>query len=108
MQIVGMEVDDIELSPQSSQLLKHQDVVRQVVLAIRVGSKRGGRSGYQPRAGAGIAAGKERYAVPEANQFFGQPRNDALSSTVSRRRNTFIERSNLGNIHEIVVAIDLT
>ena len=100
MKVVRMKVDDVELASVFSHLLQHQDVMRQIIAAIRIRSQRSRAARYQSRARLGIAAGKERDFVSETNQFFGQPGNDALSSTISRRWDSFIERRNLGNIHE--------
>lgn len=94
-------MDNIELRPVSPQFLKHENMVREIVLTIRVRPESCGTSLYQSCIGTGIATGKKRHSVSETNQFLGQPRNNALCSTISRRWNTFIERRNQGNSHVV-------
>ncbi|GAB6845543.1 hypothetical protein JCM2811A_45450 [Methylorubrum rhodinum] len=58
----------------------------------------GGKLGRRLR----ITAGEQRHVVTLTNQFFRDPRHDALGAAVELRRNSFRERGYLGNAHEDV------
>jgi hypothetical protein len=67
VKIINMEMNDIEFIPLLPDLLEHENVVSQTVLAPWVGAKRTDTGRHQPRGRKRVSAGKQRDTVPLAN-----------------------------------------
>src|SRR5208283_1194506 len=83
-------------------VLHHHVIGGDPVLARRIEADRHRPDWLELRASHSLAGSEQRHVVALRHQLFGQPRNDALGSTVQRRRNGLEQRRDLGNAHDYI------
>jgi hypothetical protein len=99
VQIVHMEVHDVELIHALEQLLELQDVMRELIHALLIGSQRPAARRNELRRGHRIAARHERDVVTLPHEFLGEVRHDAFRTPITSGRYAFHERGDLSNPH---------
>ena len=87
-----MEMQDVEVVEQLDDMIKLDHVMHAgiTLLATQPQGLRYARAELGP--GEGVAAGKEDYLMAAPHQFLGEIVNDPFGSSVSDRRNAFMER----------------
>src|SRR3954451_20157187 len=99
MQIVGMEMDQIELRPASIHPVQHREMIDARVLASLVEPQGFFARRLEGCRGAGIATREQCHVMSEPDQFFGQIENDALGAAIELWRAAFVKWTDLCNFH---------
>jgi len=107
MQVVGVEMEDIELVRAAPQAIEHDQMIDQRILATAVEPQRDLAARFQRGRGARVAAGEQRDLVPESDQFLGQVRNNPLGAAIKPRGTTLMQGSDLRDSHDTNCALAL-
>jgi hypothetical protein len=76
--VVAVKVNDVKPGDVAEDELYHADMMRKCLTTVFVSPESDGTGRHEPGFRPRISAGKERYIVPEPDQFFGQPGDDPL------------------------------
>src|SRR6266496_1470315 len=99
MQVIDVEMDHIEFARALRYLLQQHDVVRNLIHAAFIQSKRAAAYGNKPGCGHRIATCEKGDFVPLADQFLTKIRNDSFGPSILLWRHTLDERRYLSDSH---------
>jgi hypothetical protein len=99
MQVVDVEVQHVEIVRLLHNPFEHQDVMRELVDAMRVEPQRARARRDEPRRRFGVAAREERDIVTLRHQFLREVGNDSLGAAVILRGDALVKGCYLRNSH---------
>ena len=102
MQVIGVTMNDVEISCPAPDPIEHHQVIDKRILDPVIAPERHLAARLQRRRRAGIATGEQCHLVSLPNQLFGQVGDDTLATTIEPRRTTFVQRSDLRDSHGVL------
>ena len=98
--IIDMAMDEVEVREPIGHGAEMRDVGAELIVDAVVESKAARLSGHEPRRRARITRCEQRDVMTSPHELFGEPRDDALGTSVELRRDALEQRGDLSDPHD--------